>query len=708
MPVVGTRDALAPSDGARGESIRGDATHARIAGDARPRFALRFEAGHGVLSLARPLALVSERGGAYGEIEELEIDLGRLRGPIDVRGGASRFRSRRGAVTRASVRIDLDALAAEASSEALEARVTHVGAEWVELVLRDSTRSLAIGLVPAWEGEHVVLALRAVRAAIDGPRTPHGDALAMLGALGAALDRERGVLRVDDPIRRALTEALVPHGHRVPSLRGVPRAALQLDGRTLRMRAGTANGATSAGARAALEEARVLAPVLGALADDREDVARGAARELDAGGAAAPALAALLRELDHAAGASVSTDEPGLALRAALAGRDPEGAARWARRLAQAERSDDLAVEALRAASRLTRDSDPATSADLAARALARRPRDAELALEWLDRAAHVLEIEGLVDGVHAIVSTMVGPRRADVLRAAAALLERAGRPDETLRAREEAARLAPDDPSVLEALATSLAAEGRREEALAAWDRVAELHTGDPDGAARARIQAAELAIRAGHVASAAARLEQAAERAESSALRLHALRALSGARRALGAADAAAEVDARVLELAEREGGAVLSSALREVARAAIDAGAEARARAAIDALRRAGEDAGELERELDQQALAALDAQAPEHGAGAPGERALAARAIAERLRASGRLGDAARALARAGVITRDAATLRAALELAEKAEAWDAALEVIERAIEVVGDGPARAQLEARRRAITERR
>src|SRR5690606_39828115 len=132
---------------------------------------------------------------------------------------------------------------------------------------------------------------------------------------------------IEDPIRRALTEALVPHGHRVASLRGATRAALELDGRALRLVAGGAGepAGASAALRAQLEEARVIAPVLAALADDREDVARAAARELESKGAALPALATLARELEHAAGArgrGGAPVDPGLGLRLALAARD--------------------------------------------------------------------------------------------------------------------------------------------------------------------------------------------------------------------------------------------------------------------------------------------------------------------------------------------------------------------------------------------------
>ncbi|UJR79464.1 Hypothetical protein I5071_15000 [Sandaracinus amylolyticus] len=645
-----------------------------------------------MLALARPLAF------GAGEIEQLEIDLGRLGGAIDLRAGAARFRHRRGDVIRVEVRIDLDALAGALSTSAIEVRTIATTSESLTVALHDATRTLLVELVPAWDGDDLVLALRSARAAIDGPRTTFGDALALLASMRAPLDPARGLARIDDPLRRALTEALVPHGQRVPMVRGARREAPRLEGRHLRLRLGE-RGEVSATVRAALEDARVMAPVLAALASDREDVAR---RELHAiagrhdDACVEPLRAELERGRDEL--------DPTVALREALSAHDVEAAARHARSLAAIERCDDLAIEGLTAASRLARDDDPGTAADLAARALARRPRDPELALVWLERVAHSPENEALVGGVRSLAATIAGPRRGEVLRAAAALLDRAGEIDEAARAWDEAARLDPGDVVAIEGLASSLARRGRDDEALAAWDRAAALHE-DGDAAARALLRAAERARIAGHLRGAAARLEDAAEHAESEALQLEALATLAAIRRASGARDAAAEADARILELAERGAGTTLTRALHAIARAAIDERAEVRARAAIDALRRAGEDVAPLEHALDAGALDALERDAPEHADSDPTARALAARSIAERLRASGRLGDAARALARAGAITRDAATLRAALELAEKAEAWDAAREVIDRAIEVVGDGPARAQLEARRALVT---
>jgi hypothetical protein len=146
-----------------------------------------------------------------------------------------------------------------------------------------------------------------------------------------------------------------------------------------------------------------------------------------------------------------------------------------------------------------------------------------------------------------------------------------------------------------------------------------------------------------------------------------------------------------------AEREPGDARDSAIR---------GALSAARAGSDpaALGLLAERLAELDRLPGDVAL--LD-QLERHAID-PRPRAEIARAAARILRAEGRLGPAALALARAGAILRDAATLRAAMDLAEGAGAWAEAFEAVSVALEVVGDGPARASLLARRERIEKQR
>ncbi|MEQ9704413.1 MAG: hypothetical protein RLO54_41585, partial [Sandaracinaceae bacterium] len=96
------------------------------------------------------------------------------------------------------------------------------------------------------------------------------------------------------------------------------------------------------------------------------------------------------------------------------------------------------------------------------------------------------------------------------------------------------------------------------------------------------------------------------------------------------------------------------------------------------------------------LEGDALLKLAAHAPDEEA-----RATYLRAASRRLREEGRPGPAALALAEVGASKRDTAMLRAALTAAERAGDLDAARRIVALALDVVGDGPARAALEAMR-------
>jgi hypothetical protein len=716
---VTSRDALAPipsgaSGGAAGPGGAGNGG----TGTTRPAFALRFDRGRGILALARPLRF------SIGTIDALELDLGRLPPRIDLRAGPSRFRHRSARALRATLRIDLDALARTPAEAVREVSFLDDIGGAIGVAMRDRVRTIALSLVPSWDGRDLLLALRDVRAALEGPRPAIVDALQTLVALpSVVLDRDRGLLRIDDPIRQALTEALVPHGWRVPEVAGARRVAPTIERRALVL-AILAEGDADVAARAtasrdAIEEALLNATILDALAADRvEDADRRLAALETRPGVASIELDAIAAELALFAGRPLSRAPEGhtgatLLFRDALRRRDVERASFHARAIAATEPCDGVAIDALRGASALAAESrDPGAALDLASRALARRPRDPALALEWLSRAEHAPDPASLLEGVHAIHASVAGPARAEVLTACAAVLDRIGEHGEARSEWEEASRLAPDDPIALEGLATSLGLALRNDESLSMWDRLASVLAGkDPNGEARALLRAAGRARAVERSAGAAARLERAVEIATDDMVRVEALALLAEVRRELGARGAAADADAALLELASRGRGPAIVAALHTATKAAIEDRAEVRGRAFLAALRRLGappEPVREVEQALDALEIEALEREAPEHSDRDPGERALRARAIAEHLRAAGRAADAARALARAGVIARDAATLDAALELAARADAWDAALEVIDRALELAGDGPDRARLEARREEIRRRR
>ena len=74
-------------------------------------------------------------------------------------------------------------------------------------------------------------------------------------------------------------------------------------------------------------------------------------------------------------------------------------------------------------------------------------------------------------------------------------------------------------------------------------------------------------------------------------------------------------------------------------------------------------------------------------------------------AERLRNDGKLAEAAATLAELGKRERDAATLRGALDLAERAGAKDTALDIVDTLLEWIGSGPVADSLRKRRERLT---
>jgi len=808
-----------------------------------PRFDVRFEPEGGLLELAKPLRI------AAVEIESLSLALGRVRFPLAVGGGAVRFRTRRTTARRARMRIDLRALAALCAERGVQLRfagVTRDGA--LRCVLVDAAGALAFEATPLADGADVAFALRAARAATDGPAPALARVLAALRPLGATLDGESGLLRLRRPLRLVLREALASHGWRVPDERGVRLAAPQLDDRSLTL-ATASDGAseTLSGAPAPSasedrqtpaqhearerphaesdgsaardlglrEDARLLAPVMVALEASDTDAARARIERLVARGDAS-AVRPALREL--AAALSVDVGDPragfevaslsvaeddvvaaslaaSLSLRLALRAGDADAAASAARRVDACESAGELAAAALQAAARALDATRIVVRAELLTRAAARSPSDAQLAAEAVAASVAAGDLHAAERTARRALTEIAEPAaRVSVVRAAASELASDAAALALAPLWDEGLALAADDPLLLVAASRAHLASGDTLSALTLIDRAASasLALGEPRLAAAQLARAAMLATALGRDDGAAERLANAAalDPEDGGAI----LAALAATQERIGAMDDAAAVYARLLargpgraqsdalvaairlHLARtepREARAFLEAARRVaplhsalpelsaavdaaiadgwtsspgslcaidvfalagVARDASDPGAVVRA--VSDALR-AGAPAGELpalvaagrlavdrlapadaaqlratladlvaavsEHIVDESDLAALEPHASTDEA-----RAVLAGRSAQLLRGAGQGGPAARALARAGVVRRDAATLRAAIDLAMRAEAWDDAASIVQEALEVVGDGPARAQLIARAATIAEKR
>lgn len=785
-----------------------------------PRFDVRFEPEGALLELAKPLRLPGV------DVEQLSLALGRLRFPLAVGGGAARFRTRRTVARRARVRIELRALPALFAARGVRLRfvgVTREGA--LRCVLLDDAGVLGFEATPLADGADLVFALRAARAATDGPAPALARVLAALRPLGAVLDLEAGLLRVPRPLRLVLREAMAGHGWRVPEERAVRLAPPQLDERGLVLESASLLAGSAAHEVALREDARALASVLAALdALDLDEARASLARlRLHAGAASErPALrelsaalgveagdprasfelAALPLEDGDVVGASLAAS---LSLRVALRAGDAEAAASAARRVDACEAAGELAADALRAAARGFDAAHVGARTELLTRAVARAPHDLGLAAEAVEAAVSAGDFNAAERVTQRALRDLLDPgARLAVVRAAAA----AARADAAVLALaslwEEGLALAPDDAALLETASRARGAAGDAGGALTLLDRAvaSAVSGGEPRLAASLLARAASLASGLGRDDGAVTRLARAAELdAEDAGL----LAALAAAHQRLGAADEAAAVYARLLasgpssahadallraarlsltrteprqarafldaarrvapahdglpelsaavDAAVADGWATSPGSLRAldvfalagvaqnasdpsaVVRAVVDALRAPAPAAAVPALVAAGRLAAErlaaerlaerlpdddtAARELRAaltEAVAVLsehvvdpsDLAALEPHAVNPEVRATLARRAAQLLRGAGQGGAAARALARAGVVRRDAATLRAAIDLAVRAEAWDDAAAIVQQALEVVGDGPARAQLIARAAAIAEKR
>lgn len=337
-------------------------------------------------------------------------------------------------------------------------------------------------------------------------------------------------------------------------------------------------------------------------------------------------------------------------------------------RASSPERSRALALRALEAFARAApRDDDPFVIA-LAALAI-------EVAGDALD-ASHAERWLGPIE-------TNLDERHGHAALVLALLLEAAGRHVEAGRAFARAATL--DEPLVAAALAEREERRGEALRALEAWDRTASLAQASRSSVLvrRASLRAARIALTLGLDEVAAVRIDRALDAA--GALDGRDVLSLVGAVGRSKQAELITRVEELVLRAlpASGEASSELVAALEQLLEGAIERQARPRAAALLEGLQRARPDRAELY-VLPEEVRPAED----------PRRRA-------ERLRAEGHDAEAARVLAELGLADRDAATLRAALDLAERAAAHDTARTILDALLEWVGPGPVADGLRRRR-------
>jgi tetratricopeptide (TPR) repeat protein len=769
-------------------------------GATAPRFDLRFEAGRGLLTLAKPLAAGPFR------LVDLELGLGRVAFPLDVSGGASAFRHRRTILRRARFRADprdLCRLASERGGVRFSASTPDPGV--IELGVRDDFGALAARLHLLVDAGDLVAWPADVRCAVEGPSTAVRRLAEALASVGAEIDPAAGVFRLADPARRLLAETLVAGGYRLPAIEHAALARPRIEDGEAWVELGVDGGGDAEQDLDVLERARLCASVLRELAADDPRAAHDALVGLDAHvGArsnAGPGLSEAVARWGLVCGIEQLAPAPDLDERATALGEDPLAlsvrlrlhlrsgalpeAAALAERLASVEPVADLATDALASVARAISSGDPARAHALLVRASERRPDDADVAVLRVELAERARDVSSLLSTARRALSGAYALEdRARVASAAALSLERMSRTDDAELLFREALHAAPDDPVALEGLAGLYARRGERAEAVVRLDRAARARErlGDVERAAAIVRRAAELLVGAGRLSAAEARLERAIALFDKKP-ELHC--ALARLRSQMGAHDASttawegllalegrgvaglehALVEAAAFHLDERddaEGAAPFVESLRRIAPA------DVRLSVLEDRLGLAGvvrepdlpdplvrperrsqpapsifeegprHDAaafepteqvelpdddparGEPETDgLDEIGVAAggdewpssrdpgdgrRERAAPPPEAEAGDEDAAALRHRADRLREAGDHAGAAMALAEAGVRARDAATLRAALALAERVGARREALRIIDMALAVVGSGPARDELLRRRERL----
>ena len=625
-----------------------------------PKLGLRFDRGRTELVLDAPIVL------PHGvRLDAMRTELAPLEGRLSLTEGWRAFRHRRSTLVAATVSIGVRELAAMIGREvALETQVIALGSGSISLAMLGEAVALGADLAWGFDGEDLLLVVSDARAVPEAPRPALALVHDLAATAGATFDRARGLLRIARPLHAVLASALLPAGLRLPRVTGLAHRAF-VEGDRVVLTADRAPGGVPEASRPALERARASAESIAACIDGGPEPEDGgtlatAARELADALAAEPTS---LARIASAADAYAARER-----HAALASRALLLAAE---RLATVgARCAPLAIAAIERAG-LTASASLARAIELAARDAG--PDARKLPWEQLAR---------LLDGG--------GPA---VLRARALALEQTDRGRDTLAAFAEAARLTPDDRVVAAGLGRSLRALERFDEAISAFDRAGLLSVGDD--AAEAKLCAARAALAAGHAEAAIARFTAILREHDASVIALAAHGELS---RALAGRDLAAAIaiDRTLPALTDALGALYAgesSSALRWAIARALKAGDAELARALGRALARA---------RGDDREIASLEGEIAEVEARALASTDVATlRARADAMRKAGDHGEAARALIEVFAQTKDAAILRAAIELADRARDVSIRLAVFDRALALLPAGAARDAIAARR-------
>lgn len=415
-----------------------------------PRFDLRVRRGSCELELRDPVAA------GIARLEALGIGL-EVASRLELSRGAVRFRNHRSRVRQAVLSLRPGALLASGREEALEASFDGLRATDAGLVLAAtlpgqdvSEGGLGVALRVQASGGDLLFVVEEVRWVRRGLREPWERILEAAARFGLTREGQSNVFRWRRPFRRALAEALMPHGWRVPDERGIAVDFSLEEGRLqCRLdaskelggpvpwdevpdveRSTDQNHALIASLRHGT--AGPLAPVLDAIRDGDVAALEEAVGRLEQEPSSVLRGEAILEAAAfHWARGAVAATTHAVLSGLSLAPRDSDAWARWCGRFADAGWIESLRLADVALVGPLPR----RTRARLAARAV-EAVLEAGAELNGEDEA----RLERLVTGARAL-----SPELPEVLAAQAALAQHRGKSGDALSHWREAARKAPE-----------------------------------------------------------------------------------------------------------------------------------------------------------------------------------------------------------------------------------------------------------------------
>lgn len=679
-----------------------------------PNFSLRFDRGRASLALQAPCALLSDTtlasdGAAFssGEIESLVLDLGPQRGGVRITGGWTGLRTQRTEITRGALTLHPSAML-QAGLEAWS--FDGVEGDAFRVSFRDGEGVFAFDAVPRWRGQDLAVSLRNVRATERRTPTAWSE---LMGALerrfGAVLDEGTGEVIFHRPLRAMLKSTFLRWGMRIPSLDGAilspptlitKHAGAQTIRIELQREAVRAVDTSSlvptapitlalvrgelANARQALEAARPRLDVRLA-----EELEAAIAIEGDAGERKLMLGASLMTHLQALEAAmrtpTTTTSDLETAVRDWLAWEpSPRFASALLTNYAEAASPERASMLSQLALSQVVNSAREGRGGETS-----RGGATPERLLELI--TASILRSDGEVpvDAAGQLLAWLAPRASEDGLEtvAVAALYDAAGKPGEAELYWQRARQI--DHPQAARMVALHEEKRGQGLAALESWDRAADLAESaeQPHLMRLASARGACIAAKLGLGEIAAGRLARALPLSPNDASRFaFEVRRSNLIPLSLSAEDSLlrhVHADA-FLSSPQASDSPFLVAALEELLAWSIERAVYDRAhqlRAALMSLR---PDRADLD------ALPPRMALAPEP-----------TRKRADRLRGEGKLAEAADALHTLGVEEHDAATLRAALDLAERAGARETAIAILDTLLAWIPSGTVAENLQRRR-------